>query len=87
MVVLKEGKGYIQEVTCNGQGNGGVGCGALLGINENDVYVTISCDYGGGKDYFYTIKCPCCGVETDIKSGLLPNSVKKLARSKKGLYW
>lgn len=85
MKVLKEGKGFITEVTCTGQGNGGVGCSAVLGIEQKDVYVTSSSDYTGDTDYFYTITCPCCGVETDINSSKLPNSVKKLARRNYGL--
>lgn len=87
MKVIKEGKGFITEVTCTGKGNGGVGCGAVLGINKEDVYVTSSSDYTGDTEYYYTITCPCCGVETDIDSRELPDSVKKLARKKKGLWW
>ena len=87
MKVLKEGKGYIVEVECTGKGNGMAGCGAILGISKEDVYMTSSSDYTGDTDYFYTITCPCCGVETDIDSMGLPQSVKKLARVKYGLHW
>ena len=48
------------------------GCGAILGISKEDVYMTSSSDYTGDTDYFYTITCPCCGVETDIDSMGLP---------------
>ena len=79
MKVIKEGRGFILEVTCTGKGNGGGGCGAFLGIEQNDVYITTSSDYTGDVDYFYTIKCPCCGTQTDIPSHKLPSNVKDAA--------
>lgn len=80
MKVLKEGKGYLLEVTCTGKGNGGAGCGAVLGVSKEDVYMTESYDYGGGHDIYYTIRCPRCGTETDISIDKLPDSVKRYAR-------
>lgn len=80
MKVLKEGKGYLLKVTCTGNGNGGAGCGAVLGVGREDVYMTDSYDYGGGHDIYYTIRCPRCGMETDISSEKLPESVKSYAR-------
>lgn len=70
MKIIKKGreqKGWSKEHTCTGKGNGGGGCGALLLVSENDLYMTSRSDYTGDTDYFTTFKCPCCGVETDIE--------------------
>ncbi len=68
MKVLQEGNpnGWEIEQVCTGKGNGDGGCNARLLVSENDIYITASSDYTGETDYFYTFKCPCCGVETDI---------------------
>jgi hypothetical protein len=37
MKVLREGRSWILEHECTGWGNGGKGCGALLGISREDL--------------------------------------------------
>jgi hypothetical protein len=67
MKVLKKGrkqKGWSVEKTCTGKGNGLGGCGALLLVEENDLYETG--EGGDGPDYARTFKCSECGVETDF---------------------
>ena len=74
MKVLKKGrkqKGWASEMKCTGRGNGGGGCGALLLVEEEDVFLTHnSCM--GESDYFFTFKCPECWVKTDIPDGTIP---------------
>lgn len=70
MKILKKGSilpTWKEHVICTGSGNGGGGCGANLEVHLGDVYRTISYDYGGGSDAHYTIMCPVCNTETDIK--------------------
>jgi hypothetical protein len=69
MKVIKKGRkqqGWSHEFTCIGRGNGGGGCGAVLLVSEGDIYQTSSSHYDGSTDYYYTFRCPCCTVETDI---------------------
>ncbi len=73
MKVLKPGreqKGWSTEATCTGEGNQGGGCGAVLLVEEADVYKTQSGGgYGGDSpEDFATFKCPSCGVQTDLKN-------------------
>lgn len=79
MKILKEGNpnGWEIEQTCTGKGNGDGGCNAKLLVNESDIYITTHTDYGGDTDYFYTFKCPCCGVETDIPEKDIVNRVRR----------
>lgn len=66
--------------TCTGFGNGNLGCGANLLVDEEDIFVTFLDDYRTPQtEYFYTFKCPVCGRLTDIPSELLPKDVKEKA--------
>lgn len=70
MKILKRGTippPWKERVICTGKGNGGGGCGSNLEVYLEDVYRTTSCDYSGGHDSYYTIMCPVCKTETDIK--------------------
>lgn len=80
MRVIREGKGWFIEEKCTGKGNGGGGCGALLEVEKNDIYLTYSYDYLGDKSTFYTFKCPCCGTENDIDAEYIPSGIKKLIK-------
>lgn len=82
MRVLKEGPGWSIEQTCTGKGNGGGGCGALLAVEKEDIYQTSNTDYTGDTDYYWTFRCPCCGVETDIPDRLVPSGVRNMARER-----
>lgn len=69
MKVLQSGdgrSGWAKEFTCTGGGNGGGGCGALLLVEESDLFTTHSYDYGGGHDVYITFKCPQCKCKTDV---------------------
>jgi hypothetical protein len=58
-------KGWAKEYTCTGAGNGNGGCGAVLLIEQDDVYET-SGSCRDETNYYTTFKCSECGVETDI---------------------
>lgn len=66
MKVLRPGKDYLLEHECTGFGNAPYkGCGALLGINREDLRYF----KGGGymeRNPAVTFKCPCCGQTTDL---------------------
>lgn len=73
MKVLRPGrvqKGWATEAKCTGGGNQGGGCGALLLVEETDVFVTVTGgNYGGDTpESCATFKCPSCGVLTDLKN-------------------
>jgi len=69
MKVLKKGrqqKGWATEVICSGQGNGGGGCGAVLLVEQGDLFHTAS--HARDETTVYTtFRCCECGVLTDIK--------------------
>lgn len=68
MKILKEGrpqKGWSIEATCTGAGNKGGGCGAVLLVEQPDLFKT----YSSARDettMYITFKCAACGVKTDI---------------------
>ena len=82
MKVIEKGPGWGIEQKCTGNGNGGGGCGSRLLVEEKDIYLTESWDYGGGHDIYYTFECPVCGKETDIPSLDLPSAIKRKAKKR-----
>lgn len=84
MKVLKPGReqqGWSVESMCTGNGNGGGGCGALLLVEEDDIYITQSGHYDGSTDTYSTFRCAACRVETDIED--VPSHVMEKARARK----
>lgn len=85
MKILEKGRaqtGWSKEFRCTGDGNGGGGCGALLLVEQDDVYQTSRCSMGD-CDYFRTFTCGACGVETDIDASIpfsIPTKTKWKAR-------
>lgn len=77
MKVLEKGNpnGWEIERTCTGDGNGAGGCGAKLLVAEADIYLT-KAHHMGETDYYYTFKCPECGVETDVAECAVPLRIK-----------
>jgi hypothetical protein len=59
--------GWSKEFTCTGAGNGNGGCGAVLLVEQDDLYQTSRSFYDGSSEYYVTFKCCECGVETDAK--------------------
>ena len=69
MKIIKEGrnqKGWAKELECTGEGNSKGGCGAILLVEEGDIFHTHHYDYGGGHDIYTSFECAACGVITDI---------------------
>lgn len=83
MKILKPGreqKGWAKELKCTGAGNDGGGCGALLLVEEADIFQTSSSALHE-TDYYITFKCAACGVFTDIKDP--PSRLWDVARKNK----
>lgn len=70
MKVLKKGrpqKGWAKQFTCTGAGHGAGGCGAVLLVEEADLYSIDFYSYGEYDGSVTSFKCPCCGMENDVK--------------------
>lgn len=80
-----EQKEWSTVVECTGEGNNASGCGSKLRITKDDIR------YYGGKSgdpatdgtFFYApeeavIRCPVCGILTDLDSEVRPIDFKKL---------
>ncbi len=68
MKIIKEGrkqKGWSKEFTCTGHGNGDGGCGAVLLVEQPDLYKTFT-HCRDETDMHVTFTCAACGVETDL---------------------
>lgn len=68
MKILKPGrkqKGWAIECKCTGAGNDGGGCGALLLVEQKDLFLTES-HARDETDTFVTFKCAACKVLTDL---------------------
>ena len=87
MKVLEKGPGWSIEQLCTGKGNGNGGCHSKLLVEREDIYLTSHTDMIGDTDYFYTFKCPVCGIETDIPQKDVPSIIKReLLEEKRGVY-
>lgn len=67
----QRGKGWKRQYICSGKGNDCEGCGAVLLVEQSDLFHTTS----GARDeveYHATFCCPECGAYTDIPSRDLP---------------
>jgi hypothetical protein len=77
MKVIEPGRkqiGWSRECKCTGNGNGGGGCGAVLLVEQPDLYRTTSSHYDGSTDHYVTFTCSECGVQTDISH--VPGNIK-----------
>jgi len=71
MKVIKKGKtpeerAWKREFDCTGYGNGNRGCGAVLEVQEDDIFTTYRSSMGRWECNFLTFRCPECGANTDI---------------------
>ncbi len=82
MKVLEKGQGWSIKQECTGKGNGEGGCGSTLLVEKEDIYITRSVDMCGDTDFYYTFKCPVCGVKTDVPERDIPSSIKVKAFEK-----
>lgn len=68
MKIIKEGRpqtGWAKEYECTGKGNGLGGCGAILLVEEGDLFSTCT-SRRDEVETFITFECPACTVLTDI---------------------
>jgi hypothetical protein len=83
MKIIKPGReqnGWAKEYECTGSGNGGGGCGAVLLVEEKDLYRTFRSCFEE-IEWFITFKCGCCGVETDLlNSADYPKNINTLPK-------
>jgi hypothetical protein len=80
MKVIKPGrkqKGWAEEFTCTGKGNGNGGCTATLLVEHGDLYNTYSHALHE-TDTFVTFRCAACGVQTDITNYRGPKLISHL---------
>lgn len=75
MKVLREAEIWKKEVECTGNGYGGYGCGTLLEVDENDIYINKVYDLEGDYENRFTIKCPCCKIPTRLSRGEIPDRI------------
>jgi hypothetical protein len=73
MKVIKKGrpqKGWAAQFTCTGESDTGGGCGAVLLVEQDDIYTFMTggsyCENADETNYAFT--CSECGVETVVKS-------------------
>jgi hypothetical protein len=77
----REQRGWAKEVSCTGEGNSFGGCGALLLVEEGDLFQTSRHSYGDSSpEYFATFVCGACGVLTDLGSGEYPGAPQTLPK-------
>lgn len=72
--------GWELKQKCTGINNGGGGCKSRLLMNEDGIFRT-HCIHSVSPFehyiyYFYTFKCPVCGVESDIPPSKVPLRIK-----------
>ena len=69
MKIIKKGrkqKGWAKKYKCTGNGNDEGGCGAILLVEECDLFQTYRSSMGRDEDWYVTFECLQCGVKTDI---------------------
>jgi len=74
MHVIERGrpqKGWSKQKRCTGSGNGDGGCGALLLVEESDIFRTES-HVHMDTDAYATFQCSECGVKTDFDDDEVP---------------
>ena len=79
----REQKGWSIETACTGNGNGGGGCGALLLVEEADLFLTFRNTFRNARDEtttYVTFRCVSCNVPTDIQS--VPLRVQEAVRQR-----
>ena len=77
MEVLKKGKGWNLKQKCTGYGNGNGGCGSLLKVEEQDLFLTYS-----DSDRYITFQCPVCNKYTDVNDSKVPYQIQKTLKRK-----
>jgi hypothetical protein len=69
MKVIKKGRpqrGWAKQITCTGKGHGRGGCGAVLLIEESDLFYGERWIMGREHDDWVYFVCSECGVSSDV---------------------
>lgn len=69
MKVLQTGRPpaeWVLEQECTGRGNGGAGCGAILLLSYDDLFLTAEMA-PMGRQVAVTCECPECSCYTDLE--------------------
>ena len=78
MEVLQKGEGWNLKQICTGYGNGGGGCGSLLKVSAEDLFVTCNSAWGFIEQTKYiTFECPVCKIYTDLDDCDIPYQIRK----------
>lgn len=80
MKVLEKGellpeKEWTGKFRCTGEGNGDVGCNALLLVSTSDLFLK----FDSGVEFSISFRCPECGGLTDVKEQV-PGDVRVRVR-------
>lgn len=76
MKVIKSGdsrNGWSKKLVCTGEGYNGRGCGAVLLVEQDDLFHTTS-HCMDETEYFTAFACPECGCLTDTKTSHRPTA-------------
>ncbi|MCI8460020.1 MAG: hypothetical protein HFE81_01355 [Bacilli bacterium] len=87
MKILKESIliSWKKEKKCTGKGHGEYGCGALLELEANDIFLEFQEksywsvadeDFNSYIAHSYNFKCPCCQKKTSIDEKEIPKNVR-----------
>ena len=71
----RDQKTPAKELECTGKGNGGNGCGAILLVEETDVFATTS-QARDETTHYTTFQCSECNDWTDIEGLRAKNPIK-----------
>lgn len=58
------------------------GCGSLLKVEEQDLFLTYSSSYDGSSDRYITFECPICSKYTDLNNSKVPHQIQKTLKHK-----
>lgn len=89
MKVIKqgiEGGSWSKEYTCDGRGNGRDGCGAILEVSGNDLFLTENTSMDQSSEYYITFQCPCCKTWNDIINDDIPSGLWRRVMDMKPRY-
>lgn len=74
---------WKMEVSCTGEGweQLNTPCGALLEVNQADIFKRAHTDLSGDTEVYYGVICPICGCFTEISTGKIPHHVRNHAKT------
>ncbi len=61
---------------CDANGWEGLGCGAKLLIDAEDIFISERIFIDGSSENYFTFTCPVCGQNSDICKSEIPEKVR-----------